>query len=631
MGPPALISRKRRAARACASCNARKVRCEKEDNGYPCTGCRIEGYDCHIPERRKRRKRRKANREQPNQHQADVIIQDDTDFNQQSPADSRTLAPSITTGNQSADTNANNLLQAPESPKPSLSQHTILHQVPHYPFIINFAHISTDGEVGFQPPTLTTSSQRSNTNSVPFESVHKAPQDLSFLQQKEAFDLPERKIMDEFVFHYFQFIHPFFPIIEKTTFFDRYRQTVTEGQDDVSGPSLLLLQAVLFSASSVTPLELLERAGYDSRKIARQSLYDKTKLLYYFDYEMDNVVVVQALLLISHYYSSMIDQKHTWYWVHQAISLAQATGLHRNPGNIPQHRLWARIWWGCLVRDRLVSLGTGRPMHVNSLDCDVPMLSLEDLREEGDSLDECAVKETFVELIKLCQLIEGVLSLRYSPAAAARVTPEQVKVCDDALKLWLQNLPPSARRQEESLGITGYANIATLYRSILRQLYKQVFITVIALHQPHHVHGTQEVEFHQQSQQVVKLAALDTTNLVTQLVNYDLVKYCPTYCPSLTPPPHDGTAGVNGHTPNTANTGRREELIVSSGLDTRKNSEDENGYLPSAQSINNNEEANFQYGMSMGGPLLNTTADEDIQFGEWLKGYETFQNVFPSA
>lgn len=170
----------------------------------------------------------------------------------------------------------------------------------------------------------------------------------------------------------------------------------------------------------------------------------------------------------------MIEQKHTWHWVHQAISLAQTTGLHRNPGNIPQRRLWAIIWWACLVRDRLVSLGTGRPMHVNSLDCDVPMLSIEDLREEDDSTDECAVKEMFVELVKLCQYIEGVLSLRHSPAAAASATPDQVKVCDDALKSWLQNLSPSARLQEEPFLPTGRANIATLYRSILRQIYKQV-------------------------------------------------------------------------------------------------------------------------------------------------------------
>jgi hypothetical protein len=100
------------------------------------------------------------------------------------------------------------------------------------------------------------------------------------------------------------------------------------------------------------------------------------------------------------------------------------------------------------------------------------MPTLEDLQEPGDDAEESAVKEMFVEFLKLCQYIEGVLSLRYSPAAATRATPEQVKVCDDALKSWLKNLPAVARRQEDPLSVVRHVNIASLYRAILRQLYK---------------------------------------------------------------------------------------------------------------------------------------------------------------
>lgn len=37
--------------------------------------------------------------------------------------------------------------------------------------------------------------------------------------------------------------------------------------------------------------------------------------LYDFDYQSDNIVIIQALLLLSHYYSQMVEQKHTRLWV----------------------------------------------------------------------------------------------------------------------------------------------------------------------------------------------------------------------------------------------------------------------------------------------------------------------------
>lgn len=176
---------------------------------------------------------------------------------------------------------------------------------------------------------------------------------------------------------------------------------------------------------------------------------------------------------MSHYYPSMTEQKHTWHWVHQAISLAQTAGLHRDPGNHPQRRLWARIWWACLVRDRLICIGTGRPMHINSLDCDVPMLKVEDLCDSGDSDLERKVKVIFIELVKLCQYMEGVLSLHHPNATTSNATSEQISVCNQALNFWYENLLPEARRQEELHQIPGQDdNIATLYRAILHSLYQ---------------------------------------------------------------------------------------------------------------------------------------------------------------
>lgn len=197
-----------------------------------------------------------------------------------------------------------------------------------------------------------------------------------------------------------------------------------------------------------------------------------SQYLYDFDFESDDVTAIQALLLMSHYYPSMVEQKHTWFWVHQAISLAQGVGLHRDAGQVPQRKLWARIWWACLVRDRLVTLGTGRPMQINSLDCSVPMLTPADLQEEGDSEDDRSVKAVFVEFVRLCQYMEGVLSLPHSVAAAEESLPEQIALCESTLTHWKDNLVPAARRGDDAAGGLRRRDLCTLYKDVLHLTYK---------------------------------------------------------------------------------------------------------------------------------------------------------------
>ncbi|KAL2257206.1 hypothetical protein VTK26DRAFT_512 [Humicola hyalothermophila] len=46
---------KRRAARACASCRARKVRCDVVE-GVPCNNCRWDSVECIVQESRRRKK-----------------------------------------------------------------------------------------------------------------------------------------------------------------------------------------------------------------------------------------------------------------------------------------------------------------------------------------------------------------------------------------------------------------------------------------------------------------------------------------------------------------------------------------------------------------------------------------------
>lgn len=178
--------------------------------------------------------------------------------------------------------------------------------------------------------------------------------------------------------------------------------------------------------------------------------------------------MIQALLLMSHYYPSMAEQKHTWIWVHQAIGLAQGAGLHRQTDN-PQARLWARIWWACIVRDRLITLGTNRPMHINSADCNVEFLGLDDLHEDGDTENDALVKAMFIDLTKLCSVMEGSLSLT---RLASERRGDGIDVCLRELRHWDACVTTASQRGRCSDSAPGVGHIPHLYRALLYLLRK---------------------------------------------------------------------------------------------------------------------------------------------------------------
>ncbi|KAL7947521.1 fungal-specific transcription factor domain-containing protein [Trichoderma barbatum] len=483
--------KKKRASKACSCCRTRKIRCDVLKTGVPCTKCQVDGFECVVQARKKRRGKNEMDKQPPSPGH-DVSI----------------------TG-----------AARPSSPR-SIPQHAMLHQVPHYTFFRSFAPESQ--------PSLLAVSQDSRNASGSIKHSRLDEDDMQYLKRKGALSLPPKGVMDEFVSNYFQLFHPFFPILDKSSFLASYYRSDRDAASHSYGPSLLLLQAIIFTASATVPMNVVRDAGFATRKEARIALHKRARYLYDFDFESDNITNIQALLLMSHYYPSMVEQKHTWFWIHQAISIAQGLGLHRNASQEPQRKLWARLWWACLVRDRLTTLGTGRPMHINSLDCTVPMLTLDDLKEDGDSEDDQTVKGFFIEFVKLCQYMEGVLSLPHNITTAPGSLPEQISLCEDTLQHWRLNLVPSAKLHEEYARDFDKRGICTLYRALLHLMYN---IVIIALHKSHQLLDESRPSGAQLPLPKVQAAAEDSTRLAVELVRLDLIKYCPTICVTAILPP----------------------------------------------------------------------------------------------
>ncbi len=81
-------------------------------------------------------------------------------------------------------------------------------------------------------------------NELPFE-------DVSFLELKGCFRVPESRYLDIFITKYFLYVHPCLPVVDEAEF---WRMCQPKGSDNVSGQkiSLFVLQAMLFASSVVS-------------------------------------------------------------------------------------------------------------------------------------------------------------------------------------------------------------------------------------------------------------------------------------------------------------------------------------------------------------------------------------------
>ncbi|EQL00620.1 Cutinase transcription factor 1 beta [Ophiocordyceps sinensis CO18] len=325
----------------------------------------------------------------------------------------------------------------------------------------------------------------------------------------------------------------------------------------------------MFSATAFVDIKYLREAGYASRKVARKAFFQKTRLLYDFDYESDRLVLVQGLMLMTYWYETPDDQKDTWHWMGVAISLAHTIGLHRNPEttsmSVPKQRLWKRVWWSCFMRDRLIALGMRRPTRIKDEDFDVPMLVESDFEIQAlpDSnsviAPECTLmrdvamqRELAVLCItkaRLCICISHMLMAQYSVLIRDKMKPENTTNSTMMLfpnkqpgnveglhavnlELWAwRDVMGAWSRPLTPLDVNDGRSTIAVQRTLLHMVYHT---TVSALHRPQFLPSSpvQAPITSRQAQDLSRLrvrdAASQITCMATQLHHLRLERFLPT-------------------------------------------------------------------------------------------------------
>ncbi|POS71398.1 cutinase transcription factor 1 beta [Diaporthe helianthi] len=566
---------KRRAPRACASCRARKVRCDVVEN-FPCGNCRWDNVECIIQESRRRRRKdlptaassvggsvgAMPGAEALHLHSggangAGPITIASADLRRPSNVSAASMPGLESVGGMFGSVDA----QAPLMCKfcacffqrPGLGNPS---QLPWNPVQLfsNRSFGEPNAALGLLPPWVKPLPDRIGQDEV------------AYLQHKGALSIPEPALQNALLQAYVEYVHPYMPLLELFDFLN----VIHAGHGQDGQISLLLYQAVLFAGSAFVKRSVLAKAGYPVRKVARKMFFQRARLLYDFDYDSNRLVLVQALLLMTYWYETPDDQKDTWHWMGVAISLAHTIGLHRNPDNntMPprRQRLWKRIWWSCFMRDRLIALGMRRPTRIKDEDFDVPMLHEGDFEidvlPKGNDLlpPDCTVirntdmqrqlAEMCVQKAKLCVLISHMLKAQYSVLIRDRLESERtnttmmllpnksldnlgaVEQVDRELAAWATALPPSCQYrtlvpydiQDGRSTIAVQRNLLHMvYQTTTSALHRPLFLPTSPLQPPQASRAVQEA-----SRDKVKNAATQITRMAAEMYYYRLAKFLPT-------------------------------------------------------------------------------------------------------
>lgn len=371
-------------------------------------------------------------------------------------------------------------------------------------------------------------------------------EDVRYLSQKGALITPSDPLRNELLQRYFEFMHPFMPILDWTNFVD-----AIDSNGGAQPVSLLLFQAVMFTGVAFCDLRFLEAAGYRSRREARRAFYNRARLLYDLDYEEDPIALLQALLLMTYWRENLNGRKETHHWIEVAVSLALKIRLHHDPaGQVKKParvRLYKRIWWAVYMRDSEIALGSRSATCIKDVDFDVPLLELADFELEttpnGNSNKLRPLAIMCIAKAKLSLRISHILSMHHGclkakgsirTAAMLFSSPphgQNAEVIVKSLEEWREDLLPQARYTPPSLldDSPGESCLA-VNRAFLHMLY---YTALSALHRPFllptgseppHANWSNEMTLSLNS---VQLAADSMTEIASALQCQGLVRYLP--------------------------------------------------------------------------------------------------------
>ncbi|KAI0141635.1 hypothetical protein GGR57DRAFT_403338 [Xylariaceae sp. FL1272] len=598
---------RKRAPKACLSCRARKVRCDVSQRGRPCMNCYLDSETCVVTGRASRF--RKAQREGTEDVEAShpPYAADDC-------AHGRTAEDIVRSriNGEPASSRADGFNNPQLSDNPaSTHSHTHSHDFATHPEHgtrpeqqSSQSGFNMRPETSFnRPPSpsnapssqpmhsleplissdipLWVGDQRVPINAditysyYPFLTINNLhnimPQDVNYLESQGCLRVPTRDILDEFVKQYFLHVHPLLPLINEGDFWDLYCHQGNGGTTEKL--SLLVFQAMLFSCCNFVSKTTINSLGFPNIRAARATFYRRTKLLYDLDTEASLVYLAQTALLLSYWSPnwSHATKKPNTAWLGIAIQNAKSAEAHLysamptfsavlEPIEHKKQNILKRLWWCCVIRDRILPLGMRRSIQISRAHFDLDTNSALGYVDLADEVERSRVYnaetkrsliEIFVQIGELCSVLTDILTLvfpmddipgwgRHTGAEGAA----KVRDCKMSLRRWYKgatlhfplfggaaaprkSTKETGKQQHESVII--YTNLMYMYYHSARAAlsHHEVLQSAVAFATPNANSNIRQFSNIYVNRHELQDAAYGVTECLKELIQLGLARYLP--------------------------------------------------------------------------------------------------------
>ncbi|CAH0056169.1 unnamed protein product [Clonostachys solani] len=293
------------------------------------------------------------------------------------------------------------------------------------------------------------------------------PEDVAYLASQDCLVIPTGETLDHFLEIYFLHVHPLLPMINEGNFWKLYCHGPCDETDKIP---LVLFQAILFAASSFVSEEIVKHLGFPHTRALRAAFYKRAKLLYNFETESSLVPLAQTALLLSFWAPNPLcgqgglsdcTKNSTEAWLVLAIHDARNAGAHLQTSTPPlapvenysteqkRQNALRRLWWCCLIRDRILALNLRRNIQIKRAYYD-PDTLYQDLSDEihqsrvyNADTKRCTA-QVLVQLARLATTLTDVIPLIYPSDDEPRRNFQtgkgsSAKKCKELLDSWYKS------------------------------------------------------------------------------------------------------------------------------------------------------------------------------------------------
>ncbi|OQE14221.1 hypothetical protein PENSTE_c037G00691 [Penicillium steckii] len=463
----------RRAAKACAFCRRRKLRC---DNEKPtCSSCKSYGNECLYTAGNGVKRPTKARISRLEVENEQLRRQLEAIGSQSTPGSD---SPSSSIAHV---TQGTPLQHSPESPISNLNEPSHAGKeeetnVDHAQSTVSRIYISANGDSSYHgltstlfddAPTDRRGQARAIDSHFPAEHVRKQlmgeaayqrqMEDLNMSQGKLDFDGVDPELGMHLLSLHWNRQHHSFLITHRPSFM---RDMATKGPYF----SKLLLNAIYFGASKFSN-RLEVRRDPDDVRTAGWTFRMRVKDLLGSALDRSDITTIQALLVMTSSLFALGDERSAaWLYAGTAFRMIIDLGIHVDATRLSNMRLISeedleirrRVFWGAFVVDKIQSLYQGRPPSLQHFDTKVSLLFL-DKYEELENWKPFAYSNnqsypgspaysvsTFTELCRLSLILNGILNKVYSEGSSGRSPNDLLATLNSLntqLKEWHEALP----------------------------------------------------------------------------------------------------------------------------------------------------------------------------------------------